>query len=168
MKVWKSSMGMQWGKGKSTYLLSRLCGEKAKGLLWSIGLYLNLPLRYTGAQTGFSGKLLKFYKISCSSLNNHFWWGSVLCFFVGFELTKAGVLLKIGFAYSKPFFVVLWRLKVFFPNLLLCLKAKLAGTSCEYSISTSNMDAFYNKNLHILTKLQQKTEFEKCHIMVFF
>ena len=156
------------GKGKSTYLLSRLCGEKAKGLLWSIGLYLNLPLPYTGAQTGFSGKLLKFYKISCSSLNNHFYWGSVLCFFVGFELTKAGVLLKIGFAYSKPFFVVLWRLKVFFPNLLLCLKAKLAGTSCEYSISTSNMDAFYNKNLHILTKLQQKTEFEKCHIMVFF
>ena len=115
MKVWKSSMGMQWGKGKSTYLLSRLCGEKAKGLLWSIGLYLNLPLRFTGAQTGFSGKLLKFYKITCSSLNNHFYWGSVLCFFVGFELTKAGVLLKIGFAYSKPFFVVLWRLKVFFP-----------------------------------------------------
>ena len=76
--------------------------------------------------------------------------------------------MKIGFAYSKPFFVVLWRVKVFFPNLLLCLKAKLAGTSCEYSISTSNMDAFYNKNLHILTKLQRKTKFEKCHIMVFF
>ena len=33
----------------------------------------------------FQWKIYLFYKINCSSINNHFWWGSVLCFFVAIE-----------------------------------------------------------------------------------